>query len=259
MTKTVRQEQARPDAAPAPRSHASPTPPPISRGTRQCTDPTYVTRTYVGADTSCPFAASVYRDYDEALVKNLERTGDRRPVPRRVAAFSPVTNRSYQMVCAPNAMYVSCTGGIDSLVRFRAPDPCGFDHNVYSYCATRANPYCQQGQCFYPAPASRACASGWTYQAPTTRSGPQRFGSCGQQSQEAAGPPTSSSQSISAPTMEEPGSTSHAGDVQFCSTGNHICIPNFSAGAGYVVQCRDGEWSHSGGESGACSEHGGEG
>jgi hypothetical protein len=42
----------------------------------------------------------------------------------------------------------------------------------------------------------------------------------------------------------------------FCSS--HTCIPNFSKGTGYVVQCADGEWSHSGGRPGACSGHGGE-
>jgi hypothetical protein len=42
----------------------------------------------------------------------------------------------------------------------------------------------------------------------------------------------------------------------FCDT--HTCIPNFPNGNGYIVQCSDGEWSHSGGLSGACSWHGGE-
>jgi hypothetical protein len=57
---------------------------------------------------------------------------------------------------------------------------------------------------------------------------------------------------------EGPGSYSHAGDAQFCSTGSNTCIPNFPNGNGFVVQCVDGEWSHSGGLSGACSDHGGE-
>ena len=57
--------------------------------------------------------------------------------------------------------------------------------------------------------------------------------------------------------VEGPGSTSHATDTQFCST--HTCIPNFPNGNGAIVQCADGEWSHSGGLSGACSYHGGEG
>ena len=56
--------------------------------------------------------------------------------------------------------------------------------------------------------------------------------------------------------VEGPGSSSHATDVEFCTS--HACIPNFPNGNGYIVQCADGEWSHSGGLSGACSYHGGE-
>ena len=52
------------------------------------------------------------------------------------------------------------------------------------------------------------------------------------------------------------GNTGNTGSVDFCST--HTCIPNFPNGTGYVVQCADGEWSHSGGRPGACSDHGGE-
>ncbi len=59
-----------------------------------------------------------------------------------------------------------------------------------------------------------------------------------------------------AASVEQPGSYSHATDSEFCST--HQCIESFSEGNGYVVQCMDGEWSHSGGLSGACSDHGGE-
>jgi hypothetical protein len=42
----------------------------------------------------------------------------------------------------------------------------------------------------------------------------------------------------------------------FCAS--HDCIPNFSNGHGFIVQCADGKWSHSGGLQGACSYHGGE-
>jgi hypothetical protein len=36
------------------------------------------------------------------------------------------------------------------------------------------------------------------------------------------------------------------------------CIPSFSSYSnGYVIQCADGEFSHSGGVSGSCSSHGG--
>lgn len=48
--------------------------------------------------------------------------------------------------------------------------------------------------------------------------------------------------------------TSGGGD--FCST--HSCISSFDEGAGSIVQCADGMWSHSGGLQGACSSHGGE-
>jgi hypothetical protein len=50
-------------------------------------------------------------------------------------------------------------------------------------------------------------------------------------------------------------STASSG-ADFCST--HPCIDNFDDGVGYIVQCADGMWSHSGGRSGACSYHGGE-
>jgi hypothetical protein len=55
---------------------------------------------------------------------------------------------------------------------------------------------------------------------------------------------------------EGPGSPSHTEDTQFCSS--HTCIANFPNGSGTVVECNDGQWSHSGGLSGACSHHGGE-
>ncbi|MGH3262129.1 MAG: hypothetical protein ACRDNS_09060, partial [Trebonia sp.] len=47
------------------------------------------------------------------------------------------------------------------------------------------------------------------------------------------------------PTVEGTGSSSHATDAQFCAT--HDCIESFSDGHGTIVQCTDGEWSHSGG------------
>ena len=46
-------------------------------------------------------------------------------------------------------------------------------------------------------------------------------------------------------------------DASFCNYFN--CIPSFwQFTNGYVVQCNDGTFSHSGGRSGACSYHGGE-
>jgi hypothetical protein len=41
----------------------------------------------------------------------------------------------------------------------------------------------------------------------------------------------------------------------FC--GYYACITSFSSGTGYIVECGNQEWSHSGGRSGACSRDGG--
>jgi hypothetical protein len=41
----------------------------------------------------------------------------------------------------------------------------------------------------------------------------------------------------------------------FCAT--HRCIASFSTGRGSIVQCADGQYSHSGGLPGVCSRHGG--
>lgn len=55
---------------------------------------------------------------------------------------------------------------------------------------------------------------------------------------------------------DEVGSTSHATDEQFCE--EHECIGEFESEDGTVVECSDGTFSHAGGISGACSDHGGE-
>jgi hypothetical protein len=54
-----------------------------------------------------------------------------------------------------------------------------------------------------------------------------------------------------------PGTDATGTDRSFCST--HECIQSFDQGRGSVVQCQDGQWSHSGGIQGACSHHGGVG
>jgi hypothetical protein len=69
-------------------------------------------------------------------------------------------------------------------------------------------------------------------------------------------PPTPTPTTGTSVSIEGPGSSDHSTDAQFCSS--HHCIPNFPNGNGYIVQCVDGQWSHSGGLSGACSDHGGE-
>jgi hypothetical protein len=55
---------------------------------------------------------------------------------------------------------------------------------------------------------------------------------------------------------DEVGSSSHATDGPFCQ--EHECIGNFEEEEGTIVECSDGSYSHAGGISGACSDHGGE-
>jgi len=71
-----------------------------------------------------------------------------------------------------------------------------------------------------------------------------------------APPPTTTQAQPSSPS-EDVGSSSHAGDAQFCSA--HQCIGNFESEGGTIVRCSDGTYSHAGGISGSCSHHGGEG
>jgi len=234
--------------------------PPISLDTSSCANSGYVSVVYVGTNTSCSAGASAYGAYSLGLVMRMESTGRRNPVALRLTP-NPNNTLSYAIACIPTGSYVSCTGGNGALVRFPSPNPCQFDHSASSYCATRANPYCQMGQCSYPAPASKVCPPGWSYQPPQTTSEVYQYGTCQQSLSSTATvstAPATPAQSSQTGVAEGPGSYSHTGDAQFCSTGGHVCIPSFSAGSGYVVQCRDGEWSHSGGTSGACSDHGGE-
>ena len=67
------------------------------------------------------------------------------------------------------------------------------------------------------------------------------------------------------------GAPSNPWGYNFCGRGSYIyspagdvcsyfdCIGNFDNGVGYMVECNDGMYSMSGGRSGACSHHGGEG
>jgi len=70
--------------------------------------------------------------------------------------------------------------------------------------------------------------------------------------------PTAGSRSFSPTSPRRPSSSAPApsgSDATFCNT--HSCIASFNSGRGSIVQCADGEWSHSGGLPGVCSQHGG--
>ena len=69
-------------------------------------------------------------------------------------------------------------------------------------------------------------------------------------------PSEESSPDSSSEEEDEVGSPSHTGDQKFCE--EHECIGSFTSEEGTVVECSDGTYSHAGGLSGACSDHGGE-
>jgi hypothetical protein len=71
-----------------------------------------------------------------------------------------------------------------------------------------------------------------------------------------SGPSEESSPGSSSEEEDEVGSPSHTGDQKFCE--EHECIGSFTSEEGTVVECSDGTYSHAGGLSGACSDHGGE-
>ena len=72
----------------------------------------------------------------------------------------------------------------------------------------------------------------------------------------AAGQPrTTSRPRRAAPSAPSSSGTQGSTPSGFCTT--HTCIPSFDSGHGTIVQCADGEWSHSGGLPGVCSHHGG--
>ncbi|SRR5579884_1960642 len=61
--------------------------------------------------------------------------------------------------------------------------------------------------------------------------------------------------SVGSPSPIESGPSIDATE-SYCSTGR--CSPTAPTGNGYIIECKDGTYSHSGGRRGACSYHGGE-
>ncbi len=60
---------------------------------------------YAGPNTSCPFALNTRRAYDEAP-----------GVTTTVEVYSPVTNQTYAMSCAPSGSGIACSGANDASV-----------------------------------------------------------------------------------------------------------------------------------------------
>lgn len=163
-----------------------------------------------------------------AFARAVKRTYESHPSVR-IVARSPVTGLTYAMHCSWSHGVAKCSGGNDAAVAWatlRTPVVAHPRPRPTSTAASTARP---------PTPNTPTTTS--TAQPPTTST--------------AQPPPTPTVQAV-----EQPGSYDHSTDAGFCSA--HQCIENFPNGRGYIVRCVDGMWSHSGGLSGACSDHGGE-
>jgi len=79
--------------------------------------------------------------------------------PPGSALSQPVTSSTAPTSPPPQAP--SSTTPSSTRAMPTAPPPCNSSHNAYFRCATAAAPYCEQGQCSYPAPASGPCAPGY--------------------------------------------------------------------------------------------------
>jgi hypothetical protein len=101
------------------------------------------------------------------------------------------------------------------------------------------------------------CATGTASVAfPLETSGTPQSESPTPPSESSSSGPSAASSPDSSSEEDQAGSPSHAGDQKFCE--EHECIGDFTSEEGTVVECSDGTYSHAGGLSGACSDHGGE-
>jgi hypothetical protein len=145
-----------------------------------------------------------------------------------IKAHSGVTNRDYELTCENQNGMIACVGSpISTSLYVSFPQAA-----VAAYTSSEAS----------------AFAATHTVGVTQNLGGGQ---SASTSVESSPTPPSSSS------ATDQLGSYSHEGDQSFCE--EHQCIGDFESEPGYVVECADGTYSHSGGISGACSHHGGEG
>jgi hypothetical protein len=172
--------------------------------------------------TTCPFAENIFYEYD----KSAQNAGG-----QSVEVLSPVTHKEYEVFCSTSGRLIGCTGSPSSTGIYSSFPTAA----ISAYTASDAAAYASSHTIGHPVQPAARSGSG-------------------------VGPPTGEEQakesSGGSEGEDEVGSYSHAGDQTFCE--EHECIGRFEQEPGYVVECSDGTFSHSGGISGACSDHGGE-
>lgn len=181
------------------------------------------TNIVANANTSCSLAENIFWEV-------YEHGGREGTTPTAVEAYSPVTQKDYEMDCIRQAVLIACESspiGAGLFVSFTAAA-------IQSYTAAQAAAYERSGKAGHPGPPA----------ADSTPSAPE--------SSPSGGPSGGGEES----EADEVGSYNHGGDSSFC--GEHECIGDFESEEGYVVECQDSTYSHAGGIQGACSDHGGE-
>ena len=174
---------------------------------------------------SCSFAENTFYEYYESP---QEATSG-----QSLRVHSPTTGKDYSVFCSLREGLIACSGEpLSTGIYVSFPNAA-----VAVYTPAQATAYAGSRDVGNPGTATPVPA-------PKVESQPESESEKQSESESGSG------------ETEGPGSTTHAEDERFCS--GHECIANFPNGHGTVVECADGEWSHSGGISGACSDHGGE-
>jgi hypothetical protein len=176
------------------------------------------TNIVANSHTSCGLAENAFYEYYEAHAAGSKGIS--------VMVHSPTTGKDYELGCERSDRLVGCISSPTSDYIFvDFPEAA-----IAAYTEAQAKAYAASRDVGHP-PAPYTPPK----PAPSEGSGPPSGG-------ESAG-------------EDEIGSYSHASDEAFCR--EHECIGDFEGEDGYVVECEDGSYSHAGGKSGACSDHGG--
>lgn len=178
------------------------------------------TNIVANVNASCVLAENIFWEV-------YEHGGREGTTPNSVEAYSPLTGKDYEMDCIRQGSLIACESSPISAGLFVSFPATAIDN----YTAVQAAAYRRSGKVGHPGPAAAGSSSTPEESTPAPSGG------------ESSGP-------------DEVGSYSHEGDQEFCEQNE--CIGDFEGEGGYVVECEDGTYSHAGGISGACSDHGGE-
>jgi hypothetical protein len=188
------------------------------------------TNIVANANTSCGFAENAFYEYYGA------HSGSGKGAS--VMVHSPTTGKNYELGCGPSKGLIGCVSSPTSDGIYVSFPEAAIDE----YTEAQARAYDSTRDVGHP---GKPAANDSTASEPS--------GDENSSTPEAASTEGDESESS---IEDEVGSYSHSGDQAFCS--EHECIGEFENEDGYVAECSDGTFSHSGGKSGACSDHGGE-